>query len=91
MTEILVYSSIGFILGFVYKHLVEMLHDEITKRDEEVIDVLDEIIQEIKPCDTCKDKTTRLEELKKELKELESENDRLLEAGDTWLSVFNAG
>ena len=106
MTEYLVYSIGGFIIGLIYKHTLEELYKELTRKEEEADDILDEMIQEVehlKPCDECKTKADdlemykkdtmiRLNGLKKELDELEKENINLLkEGGESWFSVLQGG
>lgn len=102
MTHLLVYSLGGFILGVVYKHTIEEIYKELTRKEEEAYEILDEMIMEVehlKPCEDCKVKTDDMElykkqfelrcnELKKELTELEEENTQLLRDGEGWLSVF---
>lgn len=98
MTQYLVYSLGGFILGFVYKHTIERLYYELARKEREADEILDEMISEVehlKPCEHCriltddmelykKETETRLKGIKEELTELEEENDNLLKDSEGW-------
>ena len=103
MTQLLVYSLGGFIIGFIYKHAIQELYSELARKEREADEILDDMIMEVehlKPCPDCKVKTddmemykkefeARCKELKEELTELEKENETLYREGEKgWLSVF---